>query len=84
MRRDAVSFCRAWIPRSSRHGAEWTCRQNADKAFKTALVKLKGKVMIRFGLLGCGKIVLRHARLLGEGYVQNGKLQAVCDRHGYQ
>lgn len=35
--------------------------------------------MVNFGLLGCGKIAVRHARLLAEGHVPNGKLQAVCD-----
>lgn len=35
--------------------------------------------MIRFALLGCGKIAERHAKLLAGGHVRNAKLQAVCD-----
>ena len=35
--------------------------------------------MIRFALVGCGKIAERHARLLGGGHVKGAKLQAVCD-----
>lgn len=35
--------------------------------------------MIRFGLLGCGKIAERHAKLLAGGHVTGARLQAVCD-----
>lgn len=35
--------------------------------------------MIRFGLLGCGKIAERHAKLLAGGFIAGAKLQAVCD-----
>lgn len=35
--------------------------------------------MIRFALLGCGKIARRHARLLGAGCVDGACLGAVCD-----
>ena len=35
--------------------------------------------MIRFGLVGCGKIAERHAALLADGCVSNACLQAVCD-----
>lgn len=35
--------------------------------------------MIRFALLGCGRIGLRHADLLKSGQIKNGSLVAVCD-----
>lgn len=35
--------------------------------------------MIRFGLVGCGRIARRHADLLGTGQIAGGKLAAVCD-----
>lgn len=35
--------------------------------------------MIRFGLLGCGRIAKRHADLLGGGHIQGATLAAVCD-----
>ena len=35
--------------------------------------------MIRFGILGCGKIAERHAKLLGGGHISGARLQAVCD-----
>ncbi|MDB5637235.1 MAG: oxidoreductase, partial [Bradyrhizobium sp.] len=35
--------------------------------------------MIRFGLLGCGRIAKRHADLLGGGHIAGAKLVAVCD-----
>ncbi|MCP3464984.1 MULTISPECIES: Gfo/Idh/MocA family protein [unclassified Bradyrhizobium] len=35
--------------------------------------------MIRFGLLGCGRIATRHSDLLGSGQIENAKLVAVCD-----
>jgi UDP-N-acetyl-2-amino-2-deoxyglucuronate dehydrogenase len=35
--------------------------------------------MIRFGLLGCGRIARRHADLLGGGLVEGAALAAVCD-----
>ena len=36
--------------------------------------------MMRFALLGCGKIAQRHAQLLGKGCVAGARLAAVCDR----
>lgn len=35
--------------------------------------------MIRFGLLGCGRIAKRHADLLGGAHIQGATLAAVCD-----
>jgi predicted dehydrogenase len=35
--------------------------------------------MIRFGLLGCGRIAKRHSDLLGGGQVDGASLVAVCD-----
>ncbi len=35
--------------------------------------------MIRFGLIGCGKIAERHAKLLTGNHVAGAKLGAVCD-----
>ncbi|MBR1190491.1 Gfo/Idh/MocA family protein [Bradyrhizobium sp. AUGA SZCCT0160] len=35
--------------------------------------------MIKFGLLGCGRIAKRHADLLGGGHIAGAKLVAVCD-----
>jgi UDP-N-acetyl-2-amino-2-deoxyglucuronate dehydrogenase len=35
--------------------------------------------MIRFGLLGCGRIAKRHSDLLGGGHIAGAKLVAVCD-----
>ena len=35
--------------------------------------------MIRFGILGCGRIAKRHADLLGTGQIAGAKLAAVCD-----
>src|ERR1700737_204977 len=35
--------------------------------------------MIRFGLLGCGRIAKRHAELLGANHVEHATLSAVCD-----
>ena len=35
--------------------------------------------MIRFGLLGCGRIAKRHSDLLGGGHIQGASLVAVCD-----
>lgn len=35
--------------------------------------------MLKFGLLGCGKIAQRHANLLANNEVHNAKLNAVCD-----
>ena len=34
---------------------------------------------LRFGLLGCGKIAIRHADLLASGKIEGGELSAVCD-----
>ena len=36
-------------------------------------------MMIRFGLIGCGRIAKRHADLLGNLQIDNAVLQAVCD-----
>ena len=36
--------------------------------------------MIRFGLLGCGRIAKRHADLLGGGHIEGAGLVAVCDQ----
>jgi predicted dehydrogenase len=35
--------------------------------------------MIRFGLLGCGRIAKRHSELLGGNHIQGASLGAVCD-----
>ena len=35
--------------------------------------------MIRFALVGCGRIAKRHAELLGDGQVAGARLAAVCD-----
>lgn len=35
--------------------------------------------MIKFGLLGCGRISKRHSDLLGGGHIAGAKLVAVCD-----
>jgi UDP-N-acetyl-2-amino-2-deoxyglucuronate dehydrogenase len=35
--------------------------------------------MIRFGLLGCGRIAQRHSELLGGNHIEHAALSAVCD-----
>ena len=35
--------------------------------------------MVRFGLLGCGRIAKRHSELLGGGIIEGARLVAVCD-----
>ncbi len=35
--------------------------------------------MLKFALVGCGRISMRHAQLLGEGQIPGAKLCAVCD-----
>ena len=35
--------------------------------------------MIKFGLLGCGRIAKRHSDLLGGGHINGAKLVGVCD-----
>ncbi|MGY4237932.1 UDP-N-acetyl-2-amino-2-deoxyglucuronate dehydrogenase [Bradyrhizobium sp. USDA 4449] len=35
--------------------------------------------MLRFGLLGCGRISKRHSDLLGSNQIENAKLVSVCD-----
>jgi UDP-N-acetyl-2-amino-2-deoxyglucuronate dehydrogenase len=35
--------------------------------------------MLKFGLVGCGRISKRHAELLGHGEIANATLAAVCD-----
>jgi UDP-N-acetyl-2-amino-2-deoxyglucuronate dehydrogenase len=39
----------------------------------------QGSIMIRFGLLGCGRIAKRHSDLLGGGHIDGARLVAVCD-----
>ena len=36
--------------------------------------------MLKFGLIGCGRISKRHSDLLGNKIIQGAKLQAVCDK----
>ena len=38
-----------------------------------------GGLVIRFGLLGCGRIAKRHSDLLGGGHIAGAELVAVCD-----
>lgn len=38
--------------------------------------------MIRFCIVGCGRIAKRHAELLGTGQIKGAKLAAVCDTDG--
>ncbi len=38
--------------------------------------------MIKFAILGCGRIAKRHAELLGTGQIQGARLVAVCDIQG--
>src|ERR1700722_12523661 len=38
-----------------------------------------GGCVIRFGLLGCGRIAKRHSDLLGGGHIAGARLVAVCD-----
>lgn len=35
--------------------------------------------MLKFALLGCGRIAKRHSELLGHGQIESAKLVAVCD-----
>lgn len=35
--------------------------------------------VIRFGLVGCGRIAVRHSELLGGGQIEGAELSAVCD-----
>jgi UDP-N-acetyl-2-amino-2-deoxyglucuronate dehydrogenase len=35
--------------------------------------------MIRFAIVGCGRIAVRHSDLLGNGIIKNAQLSAVCD-----
>ncbi|MCK1303458.1 Gfo/Idh/MocA family oxidoreductase [Bradyrhizobium sp. 24] len=35
--------------------------------------------MVRFGLLGCGRIAKRHSEILGGGIIEGARLVAVCD-----
>ncbi|HSC74609.1 MAG TPA: Gfo/Idh/MocA family oxidoreductase [Pseudomonadales bacterium] len=37
--------------------------------------------MLRFALIGCGRIAKRHSELLGSGHIEGATLAAVCDRH---
>jgi UDP-N-acetyl-2-amino-2-deoxyglucuronate dehydrogenase len=43
------------------------------------MIVAKEAVMIRFGLLGCGRIAKRHSELLGGGHIDRASLVAVCD-----
>lgn len=36
--------------------------------------------MLKFALVGCGRIAKRHSELLGEGQIRGAELVAVCDR----
>ena len=36
--------------------------------------------MIKFALVGCGRISKRHSELLGDGQIKDAKLVAVCDK----
>src|ERR1700754_2115098 len=38
-----------------------------------------GALMVRFGLLGCGRIAKRHSDLLGNNHIEGAGLVAVCD-----
>tara|TARA_Y100000768_G_scaffold386677_1_gene375677 strand:+ start:1937 stop:3010 length:1074 start_codon:yes stop_codon:yes gene_type:complete len=42
---------------------------------------LEEKKLLNFGLLGCGKISVRHSNLLGHGEIEGAKLSAVCDKN---
>ena len=35
--------------------------------------------MLKFALVGCGRIAKRHSELLGLGQIPNATLSAVCD-----
>ena len=35
--------------------------------------------MIKFAIVGCGRISKRHSELLGENQIKDGSLVAVCD-----
>ncbi|MBN2546606.1 MAG: Gfo/Idh/MocA family oxidoreductase [Spirochaetes bacterium] len=37
--------------------------------------------MLNFGVIGCGKIALRHCGLLSDGLIKDGLLKAVCDKN---
>ena len=43
------------------------------------MTAVKEALMIRFGLLGCGRIANRHSELLGGGHIDRASLVAVCD-----
>ena len=36
--------------------------------------------MLKFALIGCGRIAKRHSELLGHGEIDSAKLVAVCDK----
>lgn len=38
--------------------------------------------MLKFGLVGCGRIAKRHSELLGHGQIDGAELSAVCDPQG--
>jgi UDP-N-acetyl-2-amino-2-deoxyglucuronate dehydrogenase len=40
--------------------------------------------MIRFAIIGCGRIAKRHAELLGTGQIRGAKLTAVCDMDSHR
>lgn len=35
--------------------------------------------MLKFALVGCGRIAKRHSELLGTGQIEGAKLVGVCD-----
>jgi UDP-N-acetyl-2-amino-2-deoxyglucuronate dehydrogenase len=43
------------------------------------IATIEGFFVIRFGLLGCGRIAKRHSELLGGGHIDGASLVAVCD-----
>ena len=40
---------------------------------------MKGKKILKFALVGCGRIAKRHSELLGLNQIENASLVAVCD-----
>ena len=37
--------------------------------------------MLKFAIVGCGRIAKRHSDLLGEGQIEGAELVAVADQH---
>jgi UDP-N-acetyl-2-amino-2-deoxyglucuronate dehydrogenase len=46
---------------------------------KEAFPKVQKLIMLRFSLVGCGRIAKRHSELLGNGAIEGAQLVAVCD-----